>query len=42
MSKGAIKEQGTHEQLLAAGGHYARLIRLQESMARRDDHVDGA
>ena len=29
MDKGEIKEQGTHEQLLAQEGYYAQLYRMQ-------------
>ena len=29
LSGGAILEQGTHDQLVAAGGHYAELFELQ-------------
>jgi ATP-binding cassette subfamily B protein len=29
LDNGAVKEQGTHEELLAAGGTYARMFRLQ-------------
>ena len=30
MQEGRIVEQGTHDQLLALGGHYARLVSLQQ------------
>jgi len=29
MEKGAVMEMGSHESLLAANGHYARLHRMQ-------------
>ena len=29
LHKGRVRETGTHEQLLAAGGHYLRLFELQ-------------
>jgi ATP-binding cassette subfamily B protein len=29
LDNGAVQEQGTHEELLAAGGTYARMFRLQ-------------
>jgi ATP-binding cassette subfamily B multidrug efflux pump len=29
MHKGRVTEDGTHEELLARGGHYARLYELQ-------------
>ena len=41
MSRGRIVEQGTHQQLLAAGGLYTRLVELQEAAAGRNRHVDG-
>ena len=35
MDDGAVVEQGTHPELLAAGGLYARLARDQEAEERR-------
>jgi len=29
LSRGAVVEEGTHEELMATGGHYARLYALQ-------------
>jgi ATP-binding cassette subfamily B protein len=29
LTEGAIQEQGTHEQLLSLGGHYAALFEMQ-------------
>ena len=29
MADGQIVEQGTHEQLVAQGGHYARMVEVQ-------------
>jgi ATP-binding cassette subfamily B protein len=35
LDQGRIREQGTHRQLLAAGGHYASLWELQQREDRR-------
>ena len=37
MNKGRIIEQGTHDELLAAGGFYAELYRSQFAAARQGD-----
>jgi ATP-binding cassette subfamily B protein len=37
MEDGAIVEQGTHDGLLAAGGHYYRLYQAQFSGALVDE-----
>ena len=37
MEHGSIVEQGTHDDLLAAGGAYARLYRSQFAAAVTDD-----
>ncbi|MFN2540298.1 MAG: ABC transporter ATP-binding protein [Mycobacteriales bacterium] len=36
---GRVIEDGTHDQLLRAGGDYARMFELQASRFREDDHV---
>ena len=43
MDRGRIVEQGTHHQLMAAGGLYHRLVRLRERSATQggDRHGDG-
>jgi ATP-binding cassette subfamily B protein len=43
MDKGRIVEQGTHHQLMAAGGLYHRLVRLRERETAQggDQHGDG-
>jgi ATP-binding cassette subfamily B protein len=40
LSDGRVHEQGTHEQLLAAGGRYAELFRLQAMRFTEDDTDD--
>lgn len=42
MSRGRIEEQGTHEELLTAGGLYGRLVELQETAAGRNSDVNRA
>jgi len=42
LSDGRIVEEGTHEQLLAAGGAYHRLHGLQHMSAPTDREVPGA
>ncbi|KAH6652878.1 multidrug resistance protein 1, 2, 3 [Truncatella angustata] len=37
MSQGAVAEQGTHADLIARDGHYARLVRAQQIISRRQD-----
>jgi ABC-type multidrug transport system fused ATPase/permease subunit len=41
LDKGRLVEQGTHAQLMATGGSYAELYRLQAA-GYRDDHGDAA
>jgi ABC-type transport system involved in cytochrome bd biosynthesis fused ATPase/permease subunit len=40
MHDGKIIEQGTHDQLMAFGGHYAELFSLQASSYLTDSVVD--
>jgi len=43
MQAGRIVEQGRHQELMAAGGLYARLVRLQELKAQKERRYgDGA
>ncbi len=41
LREGALVEQGTHAELLAAGGEYAALYRLQAAWYRPEAHPDG-
>ena len=42
MEDGAIAEVGTHEALLAAGGFYAELERIQREGADASDYIAAA
>jgi ATP-binding cassette subfamily B protein len=42
MHKGELREQGTHEELLAKGGIYARLYELQYKNSRGEAAVEAA
>ena len=42
MSDGVVAEQGTHAELMDAGGRYAQLFRLQAEGYRGLDVPDGA
>jgi ATP-binding cassette, subfamily B, bacterial len=41
LEEGAVTEEGTHEELLARGGRYAELFRLQAARFAAGDEVDG-
>ncbi len=40
LQDGSIKEEGTHEQLLALGGHYANLFEVQSRYYQEGGEVD--
>jgi ABC-type multidrug transport system fused ATPase/permease subunit len=42
LEAGRIAESGSHAELLARGGIYARLVRFQEQRARLADPLEGA
>lgn len=42
MHQGRVAEQGAHDELMAAGGIYARLVRLQKLLKQEEErHADG-
>lgn len=42
MEQGEIREEGNHEELLAAGGGYAELFEVQSRYYREGGDEDGA